>query len=639
MHRRLRMVTGKAVEFVLLLSLLVGADSPWLASPTLATVARAAPRINLSDNSNETARASALAVRTHIAKDGPLLLSVTPTGGVVPTQTDTPAPNNGQPPTAAYFAEGYTGVASTNQAATFNEVLTMFNPNGAPAPATINYYVQGSETPQVVSRTIGAHATMREVVNTDVGMDRVVAAAILSPQHLDVLRTITRTASSGSQLDGSASLPVAAPSTSFSFAEGYTGATFQEYLAILNPGDVLANVSVVMAPQAASSAGAKTLTLTVPPFSRSTANIRALNQGGSAQSVGMLIGSDQPIVAERVLYFGDGSGSGKFGSTVTAPLTARSIQLRIGYGSSGGAAQDTEGALQPQGDQGFVTLVNPATSGPAAQVTVGFTDANGMALGQPVALSVPPGTRQTVDANVAIGVTPAGPYSATIRSTNVPIQAELAQYFGGSPNIGTHPGVALAALADPAMDVTLADLSTVLVDNTPIDRLVYLYNPNAAPEQVVATYFAAAPWAGTSPATYSVPGGGVLSVDVNQLFDEQAYRQDVEGKLRAIIAEQLGVDEAKVTRNASFQDDLHANPLDVVQLLISLEEEFKLQIPREDSADFKTVGNVLNYIIGYGLGPVSGEFKIVGSGSIFAYAVGRTPGGLSALEEEGVPVP
>jgi acyl carrier protein len=76
--------------------------------------------------------------------------------------------------------------------------------------------------------------------------------------------------------------------------------------------------------------------------------------------------------------------------------------------------------------------------------------------------------------------------------------------------------------------------------------------------------------------------------------------QAIEEKLRPIIAEQLGVEEAKVTRDASFQDDLNADSLDLVELIMSLEEEFKLEISDEDAEGIKSVGDAVDYIIEHG---------------------------------------
>ena len=70
----------------------------------------------------------------------------------------------------------------------------------------------------------------------------------------------------------------------------------------------------------------------------------------------------------------------------------------------------------------------------------------------------------------------------------------------------------------------------------------------------------------------------------------------IEERLKRIISEQLGVDEAQVTREASFEEDLNADSLDLVELIMSLEEEFKLQISDEDAEKITTVQEAEDYI-------------------------------------------
>ncbi|WP_376797643.1 acyl carrier protein [Thermogemmatispora sp.] len=67
-------------------------------------------------------------------------------------------------------------------------------------------------------------------------------------------------------------------------------------------------------------------------------------------------------------------------------------------------------------------------------------------------------------------------------------------------------------------------------------------------------------------------------------------------RLKRIIVEQLGVDESEVVPSASFVDDLNADSLDLVELIMSLEEEFKLQISDEDAEKITTVGEAQEYI-------------------------------------------
>lgn len=70
----------------------------------------------------------------------------------------------------------------------------------------------------------------------------------------------------------------------------------------------------------------------------------------------------------------------------------------------------------------------------------------------------------------------------------------------------------------------------------------------------------------------------------------------MEERLRKLIADQLGVEESRVVESASFQDDLEADSLDLVELIMSIEEEFKVEIPDEDADKIATVGDAMNYL-------------------------------------------
>jgi len=70
----------------------------------------------------------------------------------------------------------------------------------------------------------------------------------------------------------------------------------------------------------------------------------------------------------------------------------------------------------------------------------------------------------------------------------------------------------------------------------------------------------------------------------------------VSERLKKIIVDQLGVDESEVVPNASFVEDLNADSLDLVELIMSLEEEFKIQISDEDAEKITTVQEAEDYI-------------------------------------------
>jgi acyl carrier protein len=71
---------------------------------------------------------------------------------------------------------------------------------------------------------------------------------------------------------------------------------------------------------------------------------------------------------------------------------------------------------------------------------------------------------------------------------------------------------------------------------------------------------------------------------------------DTQAKVRSIIAEQLGVKIEEVVDQASFTDDLGADSLDTVELVMALEEEFGIEIPDEDAEKMRTVGDAMRYI-------------------------------------------
>ena len=72
--------------------------------------------------------------------------------------------------------------------------------------------------------------------------------------------------------------------------------------------------------------------------------------------------------------------------------------------------------------------------------------------------------------------------------------------------------------------------------------------------------------------------------------------EDVSSKVKKIVADHLGIDEAKVTEESSFIDDLGADSLDTVELVMALEEAFDIEIPDEAAEGIATVGDAVKYI-------------------------------------------
>ncbi len=76
-------------------------------------------------------------------------------------------------------------------------------------------------------------------------------------------------------------------------------------------------------------------------------------------------------------------------------------------------------------------------------------------------------------------------------------------------------------------------------------------------------------------------------------MDEQKAFEQV----KRVVVDQLGVSEGEVTREASYVDDLGADSLDTVELVMALEEAFGMEIPDEEAEKIKTVGDTVNYIM------------------------------------------
>ncbi len=71
---------------------------------------------------------------------------------------------------------------------------------------------------------------------------------------------------------------------------------------------------------------------------------------------------------------------------------------------------------------------------------------------------------------------------------------------------------------------------------------------------------------------------------------------EIEAKVTDIVAEQMGVDKAEITRDTNFANDLNADSLDTVELVMEFEDEFETSIPDEEAEKIQTVGQAIDYI-------------------------------------------
>ena len=91
-------------------------------------------------------------------------------------------------------------------------------------------------------------------------------------------------------------------------------------------------------------------------------------------------------------------------------------------------------------------------------------------------------------------------------------------------------------------------------------------------------------------------GISVASGTLNHSQEQQSKMSSIEERVKKIVAEQLGVKEEDIQNSASFVEDLGADSLDTVELVMALEEEFETEIPDEDAENITTVQHAIDYV-------------------------------------------
>ncbi|MHB0915401.1 MAG: acyl carrier protein [Thermoleophilia bacterium] len=77
-------------------------------------------------------------------------------------------------------------------------------------------------------------------------------------------------------------------------------------------------------------------------------------------------------------------------------------------------------------------------------------------------------------------------------------------------------------------------------------------------------------------------------------------KEEILGQMKDMLVEQLGVDEGDITMEASFQDDLDADSLDLVEMIMEMEDKFGVKIPDEEAEKIRTVGEAVEYVAANG---------------------------------------
>jgi hypothetical protein len=396
--------------------------------------------------------------------------------GAVEAQSSTPPAPAGL--TRCFLAEGYTGEG-------FDEYLTILNPNPQAAQLRITYYLNGG-APIVRQRSVPANSRATVAVHDPaqgVGRGREVSVQVESTNGVGV--AVERPVyfryafGDGGAADGGhigRCLP--APAAAWSFAEGYTGAGFDEFLTILNPNPDPAPVTITYYLGGGQAPVEKTLT--VPASARATVAVHEEALGvGRGKEVAATVATTNPggVVVERPIYFRyalAGGGGTVDGGSVAAGATATAARWMFAEGYTGA------------GFDAYLTVLNPNPT--AAELRIDYALADGTVRTRALTAAGRARTTVAVHEAAGAGLGRVGAVAATVTATNgVAVLVERPIYFryafgdGGAADGGHVAAGAPAAAASWlfAEGYTAAGF----------DEYLTILNPNPSAAPVTITYY------------------------------------------------------------------------------------------------------------------------------------------------------
>lgn len=368
----------------------------------------------------------------------------------------------------------------------FHEYLTIQNPGSQTATIAPKYVLNDGSAPVIGDALVIPPRARRTVRVNDAIPHKEVSAELSSTVPVVAERPMYFGYGPWIWTGGHVGMGLQAPRTTTYFAEGYTGAGFEQYLTLTNMNSGPATVDIEYLVR---GGGNVTQQVIVPPNRRSTVNVRG--PVGDDKHVSAVVRSDIPILSERPMYFEyKGWTGGHVGSGVQTP--AQSFYFAEGYTGDG--------------FDEYLTVANPTTE--TAQVTVNFLFNSGSPINH--TFSIGPMTRETIDVRAIAGHNK----EVSMRVTaDTPIVAERPMYFykGGwgywiGPVSGGH--VATGATS-PLSEWLFAEGYT----GTGFKEYLTLQNPNSASTLATIEYQGQGGVIATR--AVSIPANSRFTVDVN----------------------------------------------------------------------------------------------------------------------------